>query len=77
MELRNESGLAFTDITTEAWREYEFRDERIRLDEPVALNVSKSGGHRVLTADGVSHYIPPGWHHLKWYARDGMPHFVK
>jgi hypothetical protein len=77
MELRNESGLAFTDISSESWREYDFGATSVRLTEPIALNVSKSGGHRVLTADGISHYVPPGWKHLSWTAKEGRPHFVK
>lgn len=77
MELRNESGLAFTDISSEVWREYQFRGESVRIENPVALNVSKSGGHRVLDERGVSHYIPSGWVHLTWVAKDGKPHFVK
>lgn len=78
MQLRNESGLAFTDIASEEWREYIFGDGfKIHIECPIALNVSKSGGHRVLDGSGVSHYIPRGWKHLKWIASPGYPHFVK
>ncbi len=78
MELRNESGLAFTDISSEQWREYAYPDGGLLLIKgPIALNVSKSGGHRVLDGAGVSHYIPKGWRHLKWQVKDGLPHFVK
>jgi hypothetical protein len=78
MELRNESGLAFTDITSECWREYIYPDGHvIRIEEPEALNVSKSGGHRLLDGEGISHYIPKGWRHLKWKVAEGAPHFVK
>jgi hypothetical protein len=77
MELRNESGLAFTDISTEEYRVYDFGTFQVKIEGPVALNVSKSGGHRVLDGAGVSHYIPPRWVHLSWRAKPNAPHFVK
>lgn len=77
MELRNESGLAFTDISSEQYRTYDFGDVKVTINEPLALNVSKSGGHRLLDGQGDSHYIPPGWKHLFWRVKDGLPHFVK
>lgn len=78
MDLKNESGLAFTNIESEEWREYTFpRGESVRIEGPVALNVSKSGGHRLLDKNGTSHYVPPGWIHLRWQVREGLPHFVK
>lgn len=73
---RNDSNLKFVDISSEAWREYKRSDAVIRVDQPVALHVSKSGGHRVFDAEGVSHYIPSGWIHLRWKVKDDMPHFV-
>jgi hypothetical protein len=33
------------------------------------LSVSSSGGHRIFSADGQSHYIPSGWIHLTWTPR--------
>lgn len=86
IELRNESGLQFTDISSEAWRRYDFPSGMtVMIKEPQFLNVSKSGGHRLLDGDGTSHYIPGGWHHLSWRSHDGgpggdpkpSPHFVK
>jgi hypothetical protein len=76
-EFRNESGLGFTDISSEEYREYRFADgDRIRIQSPLQLHVS-SHGHRVFSADGISHYIPLTWIHLHWKAKEGMPHFVK
>lgn len=73
-EFTNESGLAFTDISSELWREYEFADGTVvRIEEPLKLNVSRNG-HRLFSADGVSHYVPGGWRHLRW---KGLPNFVK
>lgn len=68
--------IKFEDITTESWRKYTFPGgHEVFLNQPVRLNVSKSGGHRVLTGDGVSHYIPSGWIHLEWVVNTGEPHF--
>ena len=78
---RNESNSKFIDISSELWREYirqnDDKTEIItRIDEPIALNVSKSGGHRLFDANGECHYIPSGWNHLKWKVKDDQPHFV-
>jgi hypothetical protein len=74
----NASGLDFTDISSEEWREYRFLGgETIRIDAPQQLNVSESRGHRIFDGQGVSHYIPPGWIHLSWKVKDGAPNFVK
>jgi hypothetical protein len=77
MNLRNATGYTFTPISSEEYREYDFGGYAVRLEAPLYLFVSESGGHRVLTADGLCHYIPAGWVHLSWKAKDGEPHFVK
>jgi len=65
----------WNDIANEHFREYDFGTSgKVLIKEPRFLNVSSSGGHRVLDANGESHYIPPGWIHLRWC---GTPHFVK
>jgi hypothetical protein len=77
VEFRNTSNLEFSDISSEAWREYRFADGQVvRIDEPLKLNVSESKGHRIFDAAGISHYIPPGWIHLRWEAKAGQPNFV-
>ncbi len=74
----NATDLEFADISSELWREYQFLGgDTVRIDAPLKLNVSDSGGHRIFDADGISHYIPAGWVHLKWVVRDGAPNFVK
>jgi len=82
-EFRNGTSLEFQDISSEEWREYvtptgadSNKALVIRIEAPLKLHVSASGGHRVFSADGVSHYIPAGWKHLRWKARAGSPHFV-
>lgn len=76
-EFKNESGLEFVDISSELYREYEFENKIVRIDEPLRLHVSESGGHRLFDSGGVSHYIPTGWIHLHWQVKDGEPNFVK
>ena len=74
----NESDLAFTDISSELWREYRFAGgDVVRIEQPLKLNVSESRGHRVFDAQGRSHYIPWGWIHLSWEAKEGAPNFVR
>ena len=74
----NHSNLDFSDISSEEYRVYEFETGRsILINHPLRLNVSPSGGHRLYDSDGVSHYIPKGWIHLKWKAKNGQPNFVK
>lgn len=74
----NESELEFSDISSEAWREYQFESGvMVRIENPMRLNVSESGGHRIFDGQGLSHYIPKGWIHLVWEARPGQPNFVR
>ena len=75
----NESALEFTDISSEIEREYIKYDKNLKLDgEPLYLNVSKSGGHRLYTSTGWCYYVQPreGWA-IRWKVREGKPHFVK
>ena len=74
----NATHLDFEDISSERWREYRFLGgDVVRIEAPIKLNVSESGGHRIFDAEGRSHYIPTGWIHLSWVAKDGEPNFVK
>lgn len=76
--MKNESPNEFTEIATEAYREYVFPcGAVVRIDAPTHLSVSKSGGHRLLDAGGTSHYVPSGWVHLRWVAKTGQANFVK
>lgn len=75
MEFRNSTDLEFVDLSSEAWREYRFPGgQRVRIEKPLKLNVSQEG-HRIFDSEGVSHFIPPSWIHLRWQAREGQPNF--
>ena len=80
-EFKNKSTHDFIDISSEESREYYFVTPQgavvmERFNEPLKLAVSKSGGHRLFTSDGRSHYVPAGWIRLSWKAKPGQPHFV-
>ena len=67
----------FNNITSELSRTYRFPgDELVVIKNPVAINVSRAGGHRVIDDEGKTHYIPKGWIELVWHAKDGEPHVV-
>ena len=75
--LTNGSDHKFVDITTESQRTYVFPGgHEVVINCPSFLSVS-AGGHRLLDADGTSHYIPKGWIHLKWKVWPTEPNFVK
>jgi len=68
--------LDFKSIEDEQYREYVWPDGTIVRVEGVALNVSASGGHRIKGADGMAHYIPAGWVHLRWMPKSGTEMFA-
>lgn len=77
--MKNESGLIFTDISSERIREYHFPNgNSIKVKNPLYLNVSASGGHRIYSEDGYSYYVNPkeGWF-IRWKVKKNMPNFVK
>lgn len=74
----SEKAPVFVPIENEAWRSYKFvRDGQVvetTIIQPVKLNVKRSAGgdsHRIIDAQGVSHYIPAGWVHLSWKGKSG------
>lgn len=78
VEFRNESGLGFVDISSEKSQTYDFGERgNVTIDNPAQLNVGASSGHRIFDGDGISHYMPAGWIHLSWAAKEGEPHIVK
>jgi len=69
--------LKWGDLSDEQYRVYVWPNGwKVTLYNPMKLNVSASGGHRVFTADGFSHYIPSGWNHLYWLVKPGEDHFA-
>lgn len=76
-EFINQSGLSFTNISSEMYREYVFGDRLLRIHNPLWLHVSDKGGHRVFDAQGTSYYITPTWYWVTWEAFPGKPNFVK
>lgn len=69
--------MEFKSIESESYRVYRFANgSEVKIENPIKINVSKTGGHRILDAQGVSHYIPSGWIHLSWKAKQGQPEFV-
>ena len=77
----NATDYKFTDITGEVYREYTYISESgtktiLRFERPALLHVSESGGHRLFTSDGKSHYIKNGWVSVSWETFEGLPNFV-
>ncbi len=84
----NESGLEFEDISSEAYRSYHFTargDEEgsgtfigLHIHRPWMLNVSPSGGHRLVTKSGKCFYInTKDGFYIEWTPEPGQPHFVR
>jgi len=73
MKTKEIAGMTFKDISSEEYRVYQFADMEVRIEKPQWMNFNiKSGGHRVLDVDGISHYIPTGWRHLYWKSENGF-----
>ena len=74
------SDLVSNDISTEAWREYDFGGRVYRISNPVKLYFRPGGStHRVTTTDGVAHCVPApgvGGCVLRWTGKDGTPDVI-
>ena len=69
--------MKFDDISSEQRRTYTFPGgDKVTIEAPLKLNVSASGGHRVIDAEGNSHYIPFKWIHLEFQTKPGADPFV-
>lgn len=65
--------LVWKDISKESVRWYGFDDKWTGINLPVALSLKEgSSGHRIINAEGFSHYIPGGWTQLAWRGFDGV-----
>ena len=60
-DIRVSDGMGFMDISEIKYRTYFYADGSVTFDSPIAINVSKSGGHRLILEDGKSVYVRPGW----------------
>lgn len=75
-DFRNETRLNFLDISSESQRVYNFGGGTlVKIERPLKLHVSESGGHRLFDSNGMSHYVPPRWVQLSWAVREDAPHF--
>lgn len=73
--IRVPKDMKFSDLSNEVSRTYKFPGgDEIVVESPVALNVSRSGGHRVIAETGQVHYIPKGWIGLVWVPKPGANH---
>lgn len=64
------------DINSEEYREYVFSDSIYRIDNPVSVDVTDSGSHRVVDSDGVTHRPATNWIALRWKPKSGEPSYV-
>ena len=64
--------LLWKNIDHEIYRVYKFPVGKVKIKHPVLLNVSKSGGHRILDAKNVSHYIPFKWIEIRFETDDNV-----
>ena len=71
-----QSPLEFGDISDEGYREYVYKDGfRYRIEDPIGLNVSKSGGHKIVTSAGRSIYVLGGWIAFEYPGTEGRNHW--
>jgi len=59
----------FTEVNKQT-RIYYFPTGTIKVVDVISINVSKSGTHRINTADGKKHIIPSGWLHIEFDAAE-------
>ena len=61
-------------ISAEIYREYWMcSGQKVRIEDPLLLHVSKSGGHYVINSQGRVTYIPCKWDSLTWLNKPGYP----
>ena len=79
----NETGLDFSDISSETEREYiHFVNGNLKIDgTPLYLNVKQKptgDTHRLYTSTGWCYYIAPAHGYaIRWKVQEGKPSFVK
>jgi hypothetical protein len=69
--------LPWKDISNESYREYIYESGFVyRIEKPVAVAISASGGHRVYDLAGIGYYVIAGWAVIKWEGHnEGEPQY--
>lgn len=71
------SPLKFLDISSELYRTYYYPGGgTFTVEKPVGLNISKSGGHKIIAADGNNYYIKFGWIVIGWKKAEGAEEWL-
>jgi len=63
------------DISHEEYREYVFPGGEVVRVSGTRQHITKSGAHKIDGVDGLGHYIPAGWVHLRWKEKPGYERF--
>jgi len=76
--LRNMTDREFTDISSEAWREYILTDGTcLEITNPQWLHISDSG-HYVVDSINRVYFVPhASIFTMQWQVKSGHPHFGK
>lgn len=72
--VRSINGIEYYELN-ELYRVYEFPNgKQIQIDSVKFLNISESGGHRIITADGRVYYVKPK---ESWFMEIGPSPFLQ
>jgi len=64
--------LPWKEIGNESYRVYIYESGFVyRINNPIALAVSASGGHRVYDIDDKCYYVKAGWAVIEWESSTG------
>lgn len=58
------------DVKDETFRQYTFPDGFLIVENVIAFYVSTSGGHRLKTKDGATHFVQAHWLGLEVRAKE-------
>ena len=74
-DIKVPNNIDFKDISGELWRTYLMQSGNIiRIDDPVALYVTKTGSHYVIDRNGIVTYVRPLFEAIQWEKRENEPH---
>lgn len=61
-DVQEQEVLEFKSVENETYRLYIYKNGfTIKVDNPVAIHISRSGGHRLILASGRCMYVKAGW----------------